>query len=295
MSIRPISHHRQYHLGVAVVPVDDPDDPRIADYRNIPDPALLHERRLFAAEGRHVVRRLIAARWLVTRSLMVTAPALAALADDIDLAAVTVFLVPQAVMNTVTGFNIHRGCLAIGERGHPLDWRALARRARRLVVLERIANPDNIGAIFRNAAAFGADAVLLGPDCADPLYRKSIRTSMAAALAVPFATVTPWPDALRELRAEGFFAVGLSPCRSAPTIRDAAGRIGQPVVIVAGHEGDGLTHEATDACDTLARIPISESVDSLNVATAVGIALYELSTTGEQRPADHESRFANHE
>jgi tRNA G18 (ribose-2'-O)-methylase SpoU len=226
---------------------------------------------------------------------MVTTPALAALADDIDPDGVTVFLVPQAVMNTVTGFNIHRGCLAIGERGQPLEWRALARRARRLVIVERIANPDNIGAIFRNAAAFGADAVLLGPDCADPLYRKSIRTSMAAALAVPFANAIPWPDVLRELRAEGFFVVGLSPTATAPTIRDAAERIGQPVAIVAGHEGDGLTRDAIDACDILARIPISESVDSLNVATAVSIALYELSTAGGRRPADHESRFANHE
>jgi tRNA G18 (ribose-2'-O)-methylase SpoU len=295
VSIRPISHHQQYHLGVAVVPVADPNDPRIADYRNIPDPALLNDRRLFAAEGRQVVRRLITTRRLVTRSVMVTAPALAALTGDIDPDAVTVFLVPQAVMNTVTGFNIHRGCLAIGERGEPLDWRALARAAQRVVIPERIANPDNLGAIFRNAAAFGADAVLLGPDCTDPLYRKSIRTSMAAALTVPFANAAPWPDVLRELRAEGFDVVGLSPCPTAPTIRHAAERIGQRVAIVAGHEGDGLTREAIDACDTLARIPISENVDSLNVATAVGIALYELSTTAGRRPADHDSRFANHQ
>jgi tRNA G18 (ribose-2'-O)-methylase SpoU len=278
-----------------VVPVDDPDDPRIADYRNIPDPALLNERRLFAAEGRHVVRRLLAARRLVARSVMVTAPALAALAGDIDPDAVTVFLVPQAVMNTVAGFNIHRGCLAIGERGEPLEWRSVARHARRLVILERVANADNIGAIFRHAAAFDADAVLLGPGCTDPLYRKSIRTSMAAALTVPFAHATPWPDALRELRADGFFIVGLSPCPAAPAIRDTAGTVGRPVAVVAGHEGDGLTREAIEACDTLARIPISESVDSLNVATAVAITLYELSTTGGRRPANHESRITNHE
>src|SRR3954466_13277111 len=137
-SIRPISHHQQYHLDVAVVPVDDPNDPRISDYRNIPDPALLNERRLFAAEGRHVVRRLLAAPWLVTRSVMVTTPALAALADDIDPDGVTVFLVPQAVMNTVTGFNIHRGCLAIGERGQPLDWHGLPPRGPRLVGPPRV-------------------------------------------------------------------------------------------------------------------------------------------------------------
>ena len=271
-----MSRHRQYHPHVAVVLVTDPDDPRVADYRNIPDPALLQERRVFVAEGRHVVRRLLATNWLVTRSVMVTAAALDALGDGIDRDAVPIFVVPQAVMNMVTGFNIHRGCLAIGERPASLDWRALARSADRLVVLERVANADNVGAIFRNAMAFGVDAVLLGPDCTDPLYRKAIRTSMAAALAVPFAHIDPWPDGLRELRNQGMTVIGLSPCADALPIRDVATLAHRRVAIVAGHEGDGLTREARAACATIARIPMAQGIDSLNVATAVAIALYQL-------------------
>ena len=261
---------------MAVVLVTDADDPRIADYRNVPDPALVLERRLFVAEGRQVVRRLLAANRLVTRSVMVTAAALDALGSDVDRDATSIFLVPQAVMDMVTGFNIHRGCLALGERPAPLDWRALARDAGRLAILERIANADNVGAIFRNAMAFGVDAVLLGPDCSDPLYRKAIRTSMAATLALPFAHIEPWPDGLRELRNKGITVIGLSPCAGASPLRDVVTTAPGRIAIVVGHEGDGLTREVMDACDTVARIPMAPGVDSLNVATAVAIALYEL-------------------
>jgi tRNA G18 (ribose-2'-O)-methylase SpoU len=260
---------------VAVVLVTDADDPRIADYRNVPDPALVLERRLFVAEGRQVVRRLLAANRLVTRSVMVTAAALDALGNDVDRDATSIFLVPQTVMDMVTGFNIHRGCLALGERPAPLDWRALARGAGRLAILERIANADNVGAIFRNAMAFGVDAVLLGPDCSDPLYRKAIRTSMSATLAMPFAHVEPWPGGLRELR-NGITVIGLSPCAGASPIRDVVTTARGRIAIVVGHEGDGLTREVMNACDTVARIPMAPGVDSLNVATAVAIALYEL-------------------
>jgi tRNA G18 (ribose-2'-O)-methylase SpoU len=261
---------------VAVVAVNDPDDPRIADYRNISDAVLLEDRQLFVAEGRQVVRRLLAGGRLVPQSLLVTAPALAALERDLDPCEVATYLVPQAVMNAVTGFNIHRGCLALGRRGAPLDWRLLARGARRLIVLERVGNADNVGAIFRNAAAFGADAVLLGPDCADPLYRKAIRTSMAAALSVPFAHAVPWPGALHELRDSGMRVIGLSPAAGATPLRDVAAIFDGGVAVVAGHEGDGLTPEAMRACDILARIPMAAGVDSVNVATAAGIAMYEL-------------------
>ncbi len=261
-------------------PIVDPADPRIADYRNIPDAALLARQQVFVAEGRLVVRRLLESEGLVTRSVMVTAAALAAL-GDIDATGIPVYMVPQAVMNTVTGFNIHRGCLAIGERGTPLDWRGLSGTARRLVVLERVANTDNVGAVFRNASAFGVDAVLLGPDCADPLYRKAIRTSMGAALSIPFAHLHAWPDELRHLRADGFHVVALTPGANAQPLsglRRAARPAGDRVAIVAGHEGEGLTPDAMNACDTLARIPMAAGHDSLNVATAVGIALYELFT-----------------
>jgi tRNA G18 (ribose-2'-O)-methylase SpoU len=264
--------------AVAAVRVSDPADPRIADYRNIPDPELVARLGTFVAEGRLVVRRLLTGGRLLTRSVLVTEPALRALEDVLAGQEVPVYLVTQPVMDAVAGFNIHRGCLAMGERPPRANWRELVSGARRLVVLERVGNADNIGSIFRNAAAFGADAVLLGPDCVDPLYRKSIRTSMGTSLSVPFADIEPWPHALGELEQSGFATIALSPAPQAGAIRDVASTIGdRPAALVAGHEGTGLTAEAIESCRLLARIPMAGGVDSLNVATAVGIGLYELS------------------
>jgi tRNA G18 (ribose-2'-O)-methylase SpoU len=146
------------------------------------------------------------------------------------------------------------------------------------VVLERVANADNVGGIFRNAAAFGAAAVLLDPATTDPLYRKAIRTSMGAALAVPFARAEPWPDALRALGDRGFATIALTPAASAPPLRAAVEAAGtRPIALVLGHEGDGLTAHALAACTARARIPIAAGMDSLNVASAAAVALYEVS------------------
>jgi tRNA G18 (ribose-2'-O)-methylase SpoU len=265
---------------VPVLSIHDAGDPRIADYRGIPDPELARGRGVFVAEGRLVVQRLLASRF-ATRSLMVTPTTLEALAPELDAhPCLPVFVVPQAVMNTVAGFNIHRGCLAIGERPATVPWEALVRsRASSdapLVALERVGNADNVGATFRAAAAFGAGGVLLGQSCADPLYRKAIRTSMGAALQVPFASDVTLLDALAGLRRDGWAVVGLMPAASASPARDIfAGVRDARVAIVLGHEGDGLTAAATEACTHLARIPMRSDVDSLNVAMAAGIALYE--------------------
>jgi tRNA G18 (ribose-2'-O)-methylase SpoU len=194
-----------------------------------------------------------------------------------------VYVVPLAVMTGVTGFNIHRGCLAMAERPRPLPWADLVSSARTLIVLERVANADNVGGVFRNAAAFGADAVLLDADSTDPLYRKAIRTSMGAALQVPFARAEPWPTVLRTLASRGFATVALTPASTAPplaaAIADATARA-RPVALVLGHEGEGLTPGAIDACTHHARIPIAAGLDSLNVAAAAAVALYELSRNG---------------
>ena len=259
--------------------VDDITDPRLADYRNVPDPELIERRGIFVAEGRLVVRRLLSGARLATRSVMVTAAALASLHDALDANPhVPVYVVPQELMNAVTGFNIHRGCLAIGERPAPHPWRDVARCARLTVIVEGVANADNIGSVFRNAAAFGAGAVLLDRSCTDPLYRKAIRTSMGAALAIPFARMDTWPDSLHQLGEEGVAVVGLTPSAAAPPIAEIAARLtGERIAIVLGHEGDGLTPGALEACGHLARIPMAPGVDSLNVATAAAVTLYELS------------------
>jgi tRNA G18 (ribose-2'-O)-methylase SpoU len=261
---------------MAVRRLDDENDELLADYRNVPDPVLVARRGLFVAEGRLVVTRLLAGSPLTTRSVMVTETAYDSIRAAIDARPdLPVYVVPQEVMNGITGFNIHRGCLALGERPPARDWRALIRDARRVMALERVGNADNVGSVFRNSAAFGVDVVLLGPSCADPLYRKAIRTSMGAALTVPFADVEPWPTALRELGSE-FAVIGLTPATDALPLRDAAHAAGErPIVLVLGHEGEGLTSEALGACDSRARIAMARGVDSLNVATAAAIALYE--------------------
>jgi tRNA G18 (ribose-2'-O)-methylase SpoU len=274
---------------VPVIPVDDAADPRLEDYRNVPDAELIERRGIFVAEGRLVVRRLLEGGRFVTRSVLVTEPARHALAGVLDARPdVPVFVVAQWVINAITGFNIHRGCLAIGERGRPRDVGEVARAAQRLVVLERVANADNVGALIRSAAAFGA-GVLLDPASTDPLYRKAIRTSMGAALQVPFARVAPWPDALLTLRDHGYAIVGLAP-RATETMEAVASDMAavtsdmaavasgfsRKIAILLGHEGEGLSAAALDACTHRARIAIRPDVDSLNVATAGAIALYEL-------------------
>jgi tRNA G18 (ribose-2'-O)-methylase SpoU len=268
-----------------LVRIDHPDDAQIADYRNVPDPELIARRGLFVAEGRLVVERLLTSGRWTPRSLLVTETALAAVRGAVDQhPSVRIYLVDQPVMNAITGFNIHRGCLALGERRPLPEWRALAQSARILVVLERLGNADNVGAIFRNSAAFGVDAVLLGPACADPLYRKAIRTSMGAALSVPFAHAEPWPAPLAWLRDDGWAVVALTPSAAA-SVREAAPALnGRRIAVVVGHEGDGLTPAALDACTHHAHVPMVQGVDSLNVATAAAVALYEFSEAGREAP-----------
>ncbi len=263
---------------MAVVHIANPDDARIADYRNVPDPDLIARRGLFVAEGRLVVKRLLANRQATTRSVLVTAQAHTALEDVLrDHPSLPVFVVPQSAMSEITGFNIHRGCLAIAERPPARSWRDLVETATLVVVLERIANADNVGSIFRNAAAFGVNAILLGPSCTDPHYRKAIRTSMGAVLALPFAAAEPWPGVLRELRAAKWAVIAMSPSIETSLLRDVAqDTAGRRVAVVLGHEGEGLTGEALAASEFKARIPMAPGVDSVNVATAAAIALYEI-------------------
>ena len=255
--------------------ITNPDDPRLTDYRNIPDAELLRDRGAFVAEGRLVVCRLLTGSRFATRSVLVTDAAYRALEDRLADVRVPVYRVTQPVLNAITGFNMHRGCLAIGERGPASDWRTLATQAKRLVLLERVGNADNVGSIFRNGSAFGVDGVLLDESSTDPLYRKAIRTSMGAALSVPFARFDPVRD-LCELRRQGLTVIGLTP-GAAVTMRQVARRVsGQRVALMLGHEGEGLSSPALSACDHLAGIPMASGVDSINVSAAAAVALYEL-------------------
>ena len=266
-----------------MIRIDDPADARLEDYRNVPDPELIEQRGVFVAEGRLVVARLLKGSRFRARSVLVTDAARQAMNEVLNggpgAKEFPVYVVPPWIINAVTGFNIHRGCLAIGERSVVPAWHEVAANARRLVVIERVGNADNIGAIFRHAEAFGVDGVLLEARCADPLYRKAIRTSMGAALHVPFARMEPWPSPLGELRERSWSLVALTPTADR-TLQDVVAGAGRDAktAIVLGHEGDGLSPEALEVCDLHARIPMAAGVDSLNVATACAIALYELTS-----------------
>ncbi|MGH9201085.1 MAG: TrmH family RNA methyltransferase [Vicinamibacterales bacterium] len=254
------------------------DDPRLAHYRHIGDPTYLRAHHLFVAEGRLVVRRLLTSGSWRTESVLVTPTTYERLMSTLTgLSTPTpIYVVDQADMNGLVGFNIHRGCLALAVRpAERVLSRAVVERVSRVLMLEGVNNPDNVGGIFRSAAAFGVDVVVLGPNCGDPLYRKAVRTSMAATLAVPFVTSGASPDAIGLLRSSGFTIVALTPEPQAaplPTLDRSPSRW----ALIVGAEGDGLTPAALDAADVRARIPTTEQVDSLNVTTAASIAMYHL-------------------
>jgi tRNA G18 (ribose-2'-O)-methylase SpoU len=260
--------------------VETPDDPRVAEYRVLSEPERLRGRGLFVAEGRLVVQRLLESGRFKVRSLLLNAAARAALAPQLSGLApeIPVYVCPVQQFAAITGFNIHRGCLALVERPPALPFGAVVDGARLLVALEDVANADNMGGVFRNAAAFGADAVLLSPSCCDPLYRKAVRTSMAAALMVPFARVEEWPEGLERLRALDFSIVALTPGEPSMSLDEFA-RLGRPekLALVIGAEATGLSAAASALADARVRIPIRREVDSLNLAVAAGIALSRLS------------------
>jgi tRNA G18 (ribose-2'-O)-methylase SpoU len=260
------------------------DDERVAAYRWVADPRRLEQEGLFVAEGRLVVPQLLAAssrpgRWAgAVHSILLSPSALEHMQPQLEpYPQVPVFVVPQPVMNELVGFNIHRGCLALGRRPvTPFLAATDLERATRVVMLEGVNNPDNIGGIFRSAAAFNTDLVGLGPACADPLYRKSIRTSIGATLDVPYARAEPWPQALDQLKRAGFHVVALTTAATAtPLLRLTADHA--RIALLAGAEGTGLSDIALAAADECVTIPMSGRVDSLNVGTALAIALYHVS------------------
>jgi len=255
------------------------DDPRVADYQGVSDPELLRSRNLFIAEGRIVVTRLIAdGRWTV-RSVLVSDAARRDLEPTLTRlpARVPVFVCKAAYFAGITGHEFHRGCLALVERPVALPLEAALAKARLAVVLEGVGNADNVGGVFRNAAAFGADVVMLSPACCDPLYRKAIRTSMGASLHVPFVQLDEWPAALLRMRAAGFRLAALTPREPSEPLDSFASRPRAPkLALLVGGEGQGLTAAVESAADYRVRIPIARGVDSLNLAVATGIALEHL-------------------
>lgn len=283
-----------------VVRIEDGRDPRLAHYAGVRDPKLLSDHGLLIAEGRFVVRRLLDSRRIKLRSLLLNDAALTGLADvlDVNETGPDVYVAPPDVITTATGFNMHRGCLALAVRPAELTLPHVLAASRLVVVLERVVDPDNIGFVFRSAEAFGVEAILLNPGCGDPFYRKAIRTSSGAALVLPFATAAPWPEALDLIRAAGFVVAALTPDAEATSIGDFVGTSAARgrVAVLLGTEGHGLTADAIDRSDVRLRIPMSGAVDSLNIATAAGVALHRLyevrEPSAQSAPANRAERRA---
>lgn len=264
-----------YPARFVQVPVDDP---RIDDYRRVADGDALRRQNLFVAEGRLVVGRLFDSGLQVV-SLLVNEPsrramevAIARLPEDVP-----VYVCATEAFGAITGFNLHRGCLALAVRPPERTPAEVAREGDRLLVLEGISDADNVGSAFRNAAAFGA-RVLLSPTCCDPLYRKAIRTSMGSVFAVPHARLESWPGDLAAVKALGFTLAALTPRAHARDL--AACEAGTRMALLVGSEGPGLSPEAERLADLCLRIPMRPDVDSLNLATATGIALHHFFRSG---------------
>lgn len=256
----------------APVLITDPDDPRLEAYTKIRERDLVGRDGMFVAEGEVVVRVLAARGRFAIRSLLLEERRVAAIEDVLATLPddVPIYVVPQAVMDAVAGFSIHRGILALGARGRPLAIEELLARATLVVGLVGITNHDNVGGIFRNAAAFGASCVLYDHATCDPLYRKAIRVSVGASLFVPFVrvpTASAMLDALASARIE---PIALTPNTS--TLLDALDR--RPRALLLGTEGEGLPADVLARARPV-RIDIAPGFDSLNVAVTSGIALYE--------------------
>jgi len=269
------------------IPLSDPLDPRIAAYGAIRERDLVGREGLFVAEGKVVLEMLLASAACRPQSLLIAAHRIEALAPLLARVpeGVPIYAAAQPVIDAIAGFPLHRGIVAIGRRIDAPDAEALLARlpARAdILLLSAIANHDNMGGIFRNAAAFGAGAILLDADCCDPLYRKAIRVSVGAALLVPFARIPRGEDPLALLVRHGFGAIALSPAGE----ETLAGLVpAERNAVLLGAEGPGLA-PALLARTRGVRIPMAPGFDSLNVATTSGIVLHHLAgATAEARIA----------
>lgn len=274
----------------SIVRVEQPDDPRLSPFRETRDGDALKRSGLFLGEGMLVLERLLAhdARFAV-RSMLVDERRLDDAIARIE-AAVTetpaqIFVASPEIIESIIGFRFHQGVLVLGERGQEPDASAVLDSLEltdghpsTLVILENLVDHDNIGSVFRNAAGFGAAAVLLSPSCGDPLYRKSVRTSMGHILRVPFGRFgdAQWPDGLQTLRDRGFVVAALTPGPDAVDIGAFAAALpsDRRLALLLGSEGPGLSSRAMRASDARVSIAMAPGADSINVAAALAVALH---------------------
>ena len=256
-----------------VIPITDLSDPRLVDYSHQTDVALKKSGGgIYIAESALVLERALRAGH-TPRSVL-------ALGGTVDEAValvgpdVPVFSGPPELLEQLTGYLLHRGLIAAMDRPPLPSPESLFEGARRVIILENVADPTNVGAIFRSVGAIGADAVLVTPRCSDPFYRRAIRVSMGTVLQVPWTRLGDWASTRELLTASGFHVAALALTPDAVSLRDfvAPGRL----ALVLGAEGDGLTDEAIAAADTVVQIPMAHGIDSLNVGAAAAVAMWAL-------------------
>ncbi|MFD9394914.1 TrmH family RNA methyltransferase [Streptomyces sp. NPDC060000] len=274
-----------------LITVEDPDDPRLRDYTGLTDVELRRRREpaegLFVAEGEKVIRRAKDAGYEM-RSMLLSAKWVDVMRDVIDELPAPVYAVSPELAERVTGYHVHRGALASMQR-KPLPTAAelllAARRSvvpgvprddagHRVAIFEGFVDHANLGAAFRSAAALGIRAILLSPDCADPLYRRAIKVSMGAVFSVPYARFDAWPAGLDVVRDAGYDILAMTPDEKATPLDKLDPERFERCAIMLGSEGHGLSTYALRAADEWVRIPMSAGVDSLNVAAASAVAFY---------------------
>ena len=256
--------------GADVVRVQRADDARLADYVGLTDVALRSRREpglgLYLAESDKVIRRALDAGHR-PRSLLLTERWLGPLAETVErvqAAGAPVYTGSPGLLESITGFNVHRGAIASMHRPSLPTLRTVLAGARRVVVLEDVVDHTNVGAAFRSVAALGADAVLVTPRCADPFYRRAVRVSMGTVFQVPWTRIDPWPAGLTQLQAAGFTVAALALTAGAVGLDDLAAHPPERLALVLGTEGDGLSPATVAAADVVVRIPMAAGVDSLN-------------------------------
>jgi tRNA G18 (ribose-2'-O)-methylase SpoU len=272
-----------------VLDVQDPDDPRLDDFRDLNSvdrrPDLPTGKGLVIAEGVLVVQRMLASRF-TPFAFLGTDRRLTELKEDLAGAEAPYYRASADVMARVVGFHLNRGVLAAARRVPEANVAEVVDGARTVAVLEGVNDHENLGSIFRNAAGLSVDAMVFGNGCADPLYRRAVRVSMGHALLVPYARASDWPADLVELKQSGFRLLAMTPHGDARPLAEAMAAVrDEPVAVLVGAEGPGLTTAALWRSDVLVRIPMSRGTDSLNVATAAALAFYERVSSATMRAA----------
>lgn len=267
------------YVMARVILITEPHDERLAPYGRLNEPAARerHEKAagIFVVEGQTAIGRLLESDHRVV-SLLLTQSRYDRLAARLETLDVDVFIASREILRASVGFDLHRGAVALARRPSPLPLSDVLAASRTIAVLEGLNDHENLGAIARTARAFGVDALVLDPSCADPYYRRAIRVSMGEMLFLTITVATDWPGDLARMQHGGFRVLALTPAADAVALRGVIRQPGERIAIMLGAEGPGLTDAAQSAADQRVRIEISPDVDSVNVGHAAAVAFHHL-------------------